>query len=100
MPFGTAGPLLDEAKDIFKTLLRFDTSNPPGMEKECADWCIQQLRDAGVDDIKIFDADTDECAPGSLRRSFVARLPGTLPESEDLMLSAHLDVVPAERESW
>lgn len=61
IPFSTPAPLLDEAMGIFKTLLRFDTSNPPGQEKECADWCVEQLRKAGVTDIKVFDATTDEC---------------------------------------
>jgi acetylornithine deacetylase/succinyl-diaminopimelate desuccinylase-like protein len=60
VPFSTPTELLDEAMAIFKTLLRFDTSNPPGQEKACADWCVEQLQAAGVTDIKIFDATTDQ----------------------------------------
>lgn len=54
IPFNTPAELLEEAKDIFKALLRFDTSNPPGQEKECADWCIEQLRNAGVKGKRVF----------------------------------------------
>lgn len=76
---------------LFKELLRIDTSNPPGNEKPAAELCAEKLFEAGVEP-RIVDT-----APN--RACVVARVKGdgTAPP---LLLSAHLDVVPADPASW
>jgi len=99
IPFNTPDAFLEEAMAHFKRLLQFDTSNPPGQEEACADWCREQLEKVGIQ-VRVMDVESP--GQGSKRRSIVARLPGpdSVPESEDLLLSAHLDVVPADTAEW
>ena len=80
-----------EAADHLKRLLRIDTTNPPGNERVAADYIARVLEGAGIP-YRIVEA-----APG--RASLVARLPGA-GKAAPLLLSGHLDVVPAERERW
>jgi len=90
IPFQATPELLDDAIEIFRALLRIDTTNPPGNEEEAANRAAAWLAEVGIDS-KFHDA-----APG--RRSLVACLG---PDNEDcLILSAHLDVVPADPEHW
>lgn len=80
-----------EALDALQRLLRIDTTNPPGRETAAAELCAQLLRAAGLEPRLI--------ARVPERANVIARLAGdgTLPP---LLLNAHLDVVPAEAESW
>ena len=80
-----------EALEIFQTLLRIDTQNPPGNEKEACD-AISKILDGEDIPFEVFDV-----APG--RANLVARIPGT-GESEPVLISSHLDVVPAAAEEW
>ncbi len=93
--------LEDEAVRHLQALLRFDTTNPPGNEIVAARYVQEVLAKEGIDS-KIF-----EPFPG--RGSIVARLKATLPtlkgiapgdEGGALLLTAHMDVVPAERSKW
>ena len=80
-----------EALDCLKALLRFDTSNPPGNERPAAEYLAGLLAREGI------EPQLRESAPG--RTNLVARLRGS-GQKGPLLLSAHLDVVPAEAERW
>jgi acetylornithine deacetylase/succinyl-diaminopimelate desuccinylase-like protein len=81
----------EEALEHFRSLLRFDTTNPPGNEREACEFLGAILRKERIGNEIL------ESAPG--RANLVCRLPGdgSLPP---LLLNAHLDVVPAERAHW
>ncbi len=71
------------------TLLRFDTTNPPGNETPAAQWIAELLRSEGI------EAEVYESAPG--RGTTIARLRAQGPvDGEPLLLMGHTDVVPAD----
>ncbi len=80
-----------ELLEIFRGLIRIDTSNPPGNEIVAAEYVKKILEREGIP-AKVF-----ESAPG--RGSVVGRLKGKGKEPPILLLS-HLDVVPVEVERW
>jgi len=80
-----------EALAHFQSLLRMDTSNPPGNEKQACQYIGAVLQKEKI------PFEILESAPG--RANLVARLQGDGSRSP-LLLNAHLDVVPAEREHW
>jgi acetylornithine deacetylase/succinyl-diaminopimelate desuccinylase-like protein len=93
--------LQDEAVGHLQALLRMDTTNPPGNEIVAARYVKEVLAKEGIE-ARIF-----EPSPG--RGNVVARLNATLPsmggvgEGDSggaLLLTAHMDVVPAERAKW
>ncbi len=92
-----AEPALDfgagskEALGYLKELLRVDTSNPPGNERAAADILARVLAREGI------AFETFEREPS--RTNLVARLPGS-GRKPPLLLSGHLDVVPAEAAAW
>lgn len=81
----------EEATSVLQRLIRFDTTNPPGNEAECARWAAGVLESEGI------PAAVFEPAPG--RGSVVARLPGT-GRKRPIVLLSHLDVVPAVAADW
>jgi acetylornithine deacetylase/succinyl-diaminopimelate desuccinylase-like protein len=90
IPFDAPVALLDDGQRLLRDLLRIDTTNPPGNEVVAADACIGWLAEVGIE-ARVFDA-----APG--RRSLVASYGP--PGDDALVLSAHLDVVPADPAHW
>jgi len=76
---------------LCQQLLRIDTTNPPGNEREAADLVAEELRGAGLEPVVL------ESAPK--RANVVARIVGT-GELPPLLLTAHLDVVEADPEAW
>ena len=84
-------PLGADAQDMCQTLLRMDTTNPPGNERPAADYLDRKLRDVGYEPVLL------ESAPG--RANLVARHRGN-GSGEPLLLTAHLDVVEAYEEHW
>lgn len=84
-------PLAEEALALLRSLIRFDTSNPPGNERPAADFIAAALAQAGVAPVVV------ETAPG--RGNVVGRLKGD-GTAAPLLLYSHLDVVPAERAGW
>ena len=78
------------AVELLRDLIRFDTTNPPGDEAACAAFCADRLRDAGL------EPEILTSAPG--RDNVVARMTGGV--EPPLLLTAHLDVVPAEADRW
>ena len=90
IPFSMPAEVLDDGLRMFKDLLRLDTTNPPGNEVIAADASAAWLAEAGI------DAQIHDAAAG--RRSLVASIG---PDTDDAMiLSAHLDVVPADPAHW
>lgn len=75
---------------LLRDLIRFDTANPPGNERPAVDYVAAALRREGI------ESEIVEPQPG--RASLVARLKGN-GSKPPLLLSAHLDVVPA-LEGW
>jgi acetylornithine deacetylase/succinyl-diaminopimelate desuccinylase-like protein len=71
---------LNEATGLLASLLRIDTSNPPGNERAAAELVAKQCREIGLE----------------------PELAGTHPDRphRPLVLSCHLDVVPADPDRW
>ncbi len=74
-----------------QALLRIDTTNPPGRETPAAEYLADFFAGAGIAPTLV--GETPD------RQNVIARLAGT-GANPPLLLSAHLDVVPAEPESW
>jgi acetylornithine deacetylase/succinyl-diaminopimelate desuccinylase-like protein len=81
----------DEMIRHMQELIRFDTTNPPGNEIDCCRYIAETLCGAGYEPVVL------ECAPD--RGNIVTRLRGT-GEKPPLLIYGHVDVVPAEPESW
>jgi acetylornithine deacetylase/succinyl-diaminopimelate desuccinylase-like protein len=75
--------------ELLQKLLRFDTSNPPGNERECIEWIRGLLEELGCE-VRILARDP-------ARPNLIARLPGR-GESAPLLLQGHVDVVAARGE--
>ncbi len=82
--------LYERPAELLQRLLRFDTSNPPGNERECIDWIADQLQALGCE-VRIVAREPE-------RPNLIARLPG-VGRSAPLLLQGHVDVVPA-RGDW
>ena len=83
----------DDAVATMSRYVRFDTSNPPGNEREAAEWLRDQLAQRGItNDVTLY-----ESAPG--RAALLGRIPGTEP-LRPLVLNHHIDVVPADPSRW
>ena len=80
-----------EAVSLTRSLLRFDTVNPPGRERDCARFAGRMLEEWGyrVDYHEYEDA----------RTSVVARAGGSDAKAP-LCLTGHLDVVPLGARAW
>lgn len=77
--------------ETLRALIRIDTTNPPGNELAACLYLKDILKRDGIDAVIL------ESAPG--RANLVARLKGD-GSKEPLLLTSHLDVVPAERDKW
>jgi succinyl-diaminopimelate desuccinylase len=77
--------------ELTRSLIRFDTVNPPGHEAECAHYLAGILADAG------FEVALHAFAPG--RTSVVASLAGSGDEPP-LAMTGHLDTVPFGAAPW
>ncbi|BBB00991.1 putative peptidase [Actinacidiphila reveromycinica] len=86
---------LDEVVRFTSELIRIDTTNRgggEGNERPAAEYVAERLADAGIEPRVL------ESAPG--RANVVARIPGTDPSADALLVHGHLDVVPAEAADW
>lgn len=80
-----------DAVALTRDLLRFDTVNPPGQERDCAYMAAKVLEDAG------FSVEFHEYEKG--RTSVIARAGGKAGK-DPLCLTGHLDVVPLGTRKW
>jgi acetylornithine deacetylase/succinyl-diaminopimelate desuccinylase-like protein len=76
---------------ILQTLIRFDTTNPPGNETEAVTWIQQLLESFGISS-KIFALEPN-------RPNIIARLKGR-GDAPPLLLYGHLDVVTTHGQDW
>ncbi|MFC9973329.1 M20/M25/M40 family metallo-hydrolase [Spirillospora sp. NPDC127200] len=82
----------DEVVELCRDLIRIDTSNPTGNEREAAEYVAEKLSDVGIEPRLL------ESEPG--RASVIARIPGEDSSRGALLLHNHLDVVPADASEW
>src|SRR6185369_1782654 len=82
------------AFDIYKEMVEIDTTTATGDTGQAADAMAARLRTAGFD-----ESDVQVFKPAPRKGNLVARLRGT-GKRKPILLLAHLDVVPANREDW
>lgn len=76
---------------ILQKLLSFNTTNPPGNERECIMYIEDLLRSHGIEsNLLALDAN---------RPNLIATIRGT-GQAPPLLLYGHVDVVPTEGQSW
>jgi len=79
--------------ELLQNLIRFDTSNPPGNERDCIRYISQLLSAAGIE--------THLLSKDPHRPNLVARLKGADKNLAPLLLYGHVDVVPAgDSKAW
>jgi acetylornithine deacetylase/succinyl-diaminopimelate desuccinylase-like protein len=77
--------------ELLRELIRFDTTNPPGNERECIAYIDGLLKAAGIETtIRAKDPD---------RPNLVARIAGA-GKAPPLLLYGHVDVVTTENQRW
>jgi acetylornithine deacetylase/succinyl-diaminopimelate desuccinylase-like protein len=82
---------MSEVVELLQRLIRFDTVNPPGREREAQEYLAARLRDAGLE-VTLAGDDPE-------RPNLVARLRGREP-GPVLGLLSHVDTVGAEPADW
>ena len=82
----------DGVIDLTAALVRIDTRNPPGNERDAADACRQVLEPFGATFTEV------EPAPG--RTSLVATVGEPGDGRPTLIVNGHLDVVPINADQW
>jgi acetylornithine deacetylase/succinyl-diaminopimelate desuccinylase-like protein len=86
---------LEEVVRFTSDLIRFDTANRGGgdcRERPAAEYAAALLAEAGAEPVLL------ERTPG--RTNVVARIEGSDPGADALLVHGHLDVVPAEAADW
>ena len=84
-------PLYERPAELLQTLIRFDTTNPPGNERACIEYINGLLKEAGFE--------TTLIARNPERPNLVARLKGA-GKVPPLLLYAHTDVVTTAGQKW
>ena len=79
------------ATELTRELLRFNTINPPGNEKPCAEYLGRLLKGAG------YAVSFHEFAPD--RTSLIARIGGAA-DKAPLCFTGHIDIVPLGTAPW
>ncbi len=77
--------------DLLQTLVRFDTTNPPGNEVECVQYLNGVFQQAGLE--------TTLLARTPSRPNLITRLPGR-GDAPPVIWQAHLDVVTTQGQTW
>ncbi len=80
-----------ETVERLQSLIRFDTTNPPGNELALAEYLTHALESEGIE--------TNLLIPVERRAAVIARLRGN-GARRPVMLMAHMDVVGVERDKW
>src|ERR687894_2289529 len=81
----------EETAEVLARLVRFNTVNPPGNERECLDWLAGYLTDAGLE--------CELAGTSAERPNLVARLAGGEP-GPVLGYLSHVDTVLADPGDW
>jgi acetylornithine deacetylase/succinyl-diaminopimelate desuccinylase-like protein len=93
MKMNTWETVREDAVETMSRYVQFDTTNPPGNERVAAEWLRDQLAGRGItDDVTLY-----ESSPG--RAVLIGRIAGSEP-LKPLVLNHHMDVVPADPNSW
>src|ERR1700759_3415480 len=82
------------AHDVYKELIEIDTTTATGDTKRAAEAMAARLKAAGFP-----DEDVHAFSPAPHKGDLVARLRGA-GKRKPILLVAHLDVVPANRDDW
>src|SRR5918999_2643657 len=77
--------------ELLQNLIRFDTTNPPGNERECISYLNALLAEAGCE--------TTILASDSQRPNLISRLKGE-GKAPPLLLYGHVDVVTTSTQKW
>ncbi|SYX84035.1 M20 family metallopeptidase [Paenibacillus alvei] len=85
------GVELPSSVEMLQSLIRFNTTNPPGEEAACIMYIRQLLEDAGIE--------TRIEALDSARPNLLAKLKGS-GEAPPLLLYGHVDVVGIDKQAW
>lgn len=80
-----------ETIERLQTLIRFDTTNPPGNELPLAEYLMEVLAREGIS--------TELLIPTPARAAVIARIKGN-GTRRPVMLLAHMDVVGVEKDKW
>ncbi|MDQ5823581.1 MAG: M20/M25/M40 family metallo-hydrolase [Chloroflexota bacterium] len=88
---GSRSDIYTRPAELLQDLLRFDTTNPPGNERECVYYIHNLLYDAGFD-TEILGLDDN-------RPNLVTRLKGR-GEAPGLLMQGHVDVVTTYGQDW
>ena len=81
----------EEATRYLVDLVKFNTTNPPGNELECAEYIADLLANEGLEPVVL--------EPKEDRGNVIGRLRGD-GSKKPLLLMSHLDVVPADSSRW
>lgn len=87
----SSSPIYEHPLELLKNLIRFDTTNPPGNERDCIEYINDLLKDTGVETTLV--SRTPE------RPNLLARLKGT-GNAPPLLLYGHVDVVTTAGQKW
>jgi acetylornithine deacetylase/succinyl-diaminopimelate desuccinylase-like protein len=85
------GALHQRPVELLQTLIRFDTTNPPGNEAACIAYIDSVLTAAGFE--------TKVMGRSQERTNLVTRLPGR-GEAPPLLMYGHVDVVTTANQAW
>jgi acetylornithine deacetylase/succinyl-diaminopimelate desuccinylase-like protein len=77
--------------ELLQNLIRFDTTNPPGNERECIGYLNRLLTEAGCE--------TTILATDPQRPNLISRLKGE-GKARPLLLYGHVDVVTTSKQKW
>lgn len=88
MDFQWSEPEKDEYIKLFRDLIRINTTNPPGSEREAVAYLKTKLNAEGIE-TRVIESKKD-------RWNLVATIKGTNEESTPIVFLSHLDVVEAK----
>ncbi|HVO90391.1 MAG TPA: M20 family metallopeptidase [Casimicrobiaceae bacterium] len=80
-----------DAVALTRELIRFDTVNPPGQERRCAEYLAELLHGAGFE-ISLRELSPDRC-------NLIAT-PPRAPAGAPIVFTGHIDVVPLGTRAW
>jgi acetylornithine deacetylase/succinyl-diaminopimelate desuccinylase-like protein len=83
--------LYEQPEKLLQTLIRFDTTNPPGNEAACIHYLAGLFQEAGIE--------TKLVASDEQRPNLVARMKGD-GSAPGLLLQGHVDVVTTAGQQW